>query len=1011
MKINQSFDLLYLEYTENLFSSISSLCNSDYSITKGKLHVTNSSLIYEDFNLKSPLMKFIYDSNFSIKVLSKSDINNIYEEISKSNYIIKEVNDTIQLKYRRKKRSSNGRSDIRKGSIFMFSPIRNEFKTKKSSPKIELQQQLSKPLPLSLRTNSENNILKPNQRKRSTKVSQNSSNLKLIDGSKKNSKNNSNINIRFSPSVKNFSSKRISYLSYEKQILNFFNEKYTCGVVNSSVNTINDISSFDISPKRRQSPQGMHSPLGNQIPPFSLEKKNFATLPTSTLNTYFSSKGFSLSSFISLLYNANREATSTYSIIFLTYQKIRTFDRIKYTFNETEYEQPQQMMFLLHGDNDKQDIFLNDVFEFTEALSNHEQEDQDGIINIISSRKIEEIKSTLSLGNEDLYNLTANFASNDTKRNVILYANAINILPSKYQVGLFVITTEYLCEFIPVNNSIDGKPIVFEMNDIKYIVPYRFLYQYKGMNIFLFENVNNNGNKSRNILIDFNSKDDYNTVYDYLKNNCKRIDSVHNDIKYHLNLWVDGLMSNYDYIMYLNEMSGRSFNDISQYPIFPWVLSSYSSSNSKIDLNDINNYRDFSKPIGLLKSGLNKIINEDQTYIFRNYYSFPFVIFYYLMRSNPLFYIRYQGWSFGPPDRMLNSIGDCFNMTYINTCTLNDCKELIPEFYNPELNGAFLANINNIDFGKTQNGSTVGNVILPKWARSPSNFVYILRSALESEIVSNNIHQWFDIIFGYKQRGDDEIGNLFYNMRYEDCINDILNKPEEERQCFLDDILECGQVPIRLFNEPHPKKRSLFQIREIFVMPTIHHTNTKVDEIFTQKKARMSIEIKYEKERREKELQTEHIRMIYKDKEERYNQMIKELESKKNQKEIEYKANLLAVTKLNENLKLTFQEYQKNKEKIMQDVVTKLNEEYKNTIERNLSDKGELKKYLLKVEALDKKYTERRDQFNRVIKELDNKKKRFIKENTQLKEDISNRTKYIKSLPFNIQASIAGCNN
>ena len=168
MKINQSFDLLYLEYTENLFSSISSLCNSDYSITKGKLHVTNSSLIYEDFNLKSPLMKFIYDSNFSIKVLSKSDINNIYEEISKSNYIIKEVNDTIQLKYRRKKRSSNGRSDIRKGSIFMFSPIRNEFKTKKSSPKIELQQQLSKPLPLSLRTNSENNILKPNQRKRST---------------------------------------------------------------------------------------------------------------------------------------------------------------------------------------------------------------------------------------------------------------------------------------------------------------------------------------------------------------------------------------------------------------------------------------------------------------------------------------------------------------------------------------------------------------------------------------------------------------------------------------------------------------------------------------------------------------------------------------------------------------------------------------------------------------------------------------------------------------------------
>ena len=95
----------------------------------------------------------------------------------------------------------------------------------------------------------------------------------------------------------------------------------------------------------------------------------------------------------------------------------------------------------------------------------------------------------------------------------------------------------------------------------------------------------------------------------------------------------------------------------------------------------------------------------------------------------------------------------------------------------------------------------------------------------------------------------------------------------------------------------------------------------------------------------------------------------------------------------------------------MKDVVTKLNDDYKNTIEKNLSDKGELKKYLLKVEALDKKYTERRNQFIKVMKELDNRKKGFNKENIELKEDISNKTKYIKSLPFNIQASISGCYN
>jgi len=44
--------------------------------------------------------------------------------------------------------------------------------------------------------------------------------------------------------------------------------------------------------------------------------------------------------------------------------------------------------------------------------------------------------------------------------------------------------------------------------------------------------------------------------------------------------------------------SGRSFNDLSQYPVFPWVLSNYTSS--YLDLNDPKNYRDLSKPMGAL---------------------------------------------------------------------------------------------------------------------------------------------------------------------------------------------------------------------------------------------------------------------------------------------------------------------------------------------------------------------------------------------------------------------------
>ena len=34
-------------------------------------------------------------------------------------------------------------------------------------------------------------------------------------------------------------------------------------------------------------------------------------------------------------------------------------------------------------------------------------------------------------------------------------------------------------------------------------------------------------------------------------------------------------MSNFDYLMALNTIAGRSFNDLCQYPIMPWVIAQY----------------------------------------------------------------------------------------------------------------------------------------------------------------------------------------------------------------------------------------------------------------------------------------------------------------------------------------------------------------------------------------------------------------------------------------------------
>lgn len=66
-------------------------------------------------------------------------------------------------------------------------------------------------------------------------------------------------------------------------------------------------------------------------------------------------------------------------------------------------------------------------------------------------------------------------------------------------------------------------------------------------------------------------------------------------------------------------------------------------------------------------------------------------------------------------------------------------------------------NDNKFKFGSREDGLVVDNVMLPPWAKSPEEFIRISRDALESEIVSGQIHEWIDLIFGYKQQGQGRL--------------------------------------------------------------------------------------------------------------------------------------------------------------------------------------------------------------------------------------------------------------
>jgi WD40 repeat protein len=120
-----------------------------------------------------------------------------------------------------------------------------------------------------------------------------------------------------------------------------------------------------------------------------------------------------------------------------------------------------------------------------------------------------------------------------------------------------------------------------------------------------------------------------------------------------------------------------------------------------------------------------------------------------------------------------------------------------------------------------QTGQRVHNTMLPKWCKgSAYKFVSTLRSALESDIVSRHLHNWIDLIFGYKQRGKDteKYLNTFFYMTYEDAV-DIEKVTDPSTKLSMEaQAVHFGQCPSQLFLKPHPQrysKESLFNSKII----------------------------------------------------------------------------------------------------------------------------------------------------------------------------------------------------
>ncbi|NWJ04983.1 NBEA protein, partial [Crypturellus undulatus] len=302
--------------------------------------------------------------------------------------------------------------------------------------------------------------------------------------------------------------------------------------------------------------------------------------------------------------------------------------------------------------------------------------------------------------------------------------------------------------------------------------------------------------------------------------------------------WQRREISNFEYLMFLNTIAGRTYNDLNQYPVFPWVLTNYESE--ELDLTLPGNFRDLSKPIGALNpkravfyAERYETWEDDQTppYHYNTHYSTSTSTLAWLVRIEPFttFFLNANDGKFDHPDRTFSSVARSWRNSQRDT---SDVKELIPEFYYlPEM----FVNSNGYNLGVREDEAVVNDVELPPWAKKPEDFVRINRMALESEFVSCQLHQWIDLIFGYKQRGPEAVRalNVFHYLTYEGSVNlDSITDPvlrEIPEAYFIRDphtflltnnfvkametqIHNFGQTPSQLLIEPHPPRSSAMHL-------------------------------------------------------------------------------------------------------------------------------------------------------------------------------------------------------
>ncbi|KAK7027360.1 hypothetical protein SK128_000402, partial [Halocaridina rubra] len=234
-------------------------------------------------------------------------------------------------------------------------------------------------------------------------------------------------------------------------------------------------------------------------------------------------------------------------------------------------------------------------------------------------------------------------------------------------------------------------------------------------------------------------------------------------------LWVGHQITTLDYLLCLNFFAGRRFNSPHYHPIVPWVMD-FSGRNSgwrdltktKFRLNKGDQQLDHTYQMAASQGQSKQTVAHHVTEIFSE-------ITYYVYRARMTpkelltKYVRQQ-WV---PEHYPATISRLYLWTP---------DECIPEFYTDHsIFKSIHADLSDLD--------------VPDWCTGIKDFLNVHRTALESNRVSQRLHNWIDLNFGHKLSGAASVKAKNVCLQLVDAHTS----------------LSVGGV-VQLFSMPHPPR-------------------------------------------------------------------------------------------------------------------------------------------------------------------------------------------------------------